>query len=849
MCAHWSSGGGKPVRVGQDKWEDRAAVEYKLGISDLTDNAEKNRRIDSYSRLKLLEERMEYDGSILPLRQSQDRWLDAQGICGEEARNVWQEYDTARNISLHGGFRHYYYDAEGRVYDPFAAMKDENWTKEWLEGWLNGQGIVDFQKRKTWLKYYNTLIHPDHTEKNSNVALGEKVDILKNRTLKNLAVAVGWSVSQLALIRDIRFSLVLYGFNAEGYRAGSGYTLSENENISSDGAVKYFPGVAAEGDDEAVFFELDKISPEVSEFIIVAEVKAPAAALSRLRDVYVRLYDNDTAEEFLFYETRSASFSESMELARLYRRDGSWRFTMVFEPFSKGKRVRDYNPEQAAQRQQDRQEALLGYARSRQEWLDHTGIVNPAKRTAWLELEQRRNPYNRSPHGFYDARGNPFDPEKHIKSWSVRELESWLRSQGIEDFYKKKIWFKKYYADKTKRFEVLKNKNFSLRQRGERISLANAYPLVNRLLLALSWDLETEPQPETALYLSQEGQRAVPGEYVVSRTNPQSEGASYLGYSKIVYGFDDCYALDLTRLPAEITELLLVIRCPSPMKLRDLGRLSLSLLNADEDQELLRYRPDRELDSRREAELLRIYKKKGVWRCHILGVSPISMEVTRLSSSAKAQPVSSQASPAVKPSRSSASSARTGTDLKPLRLQHGIKRGERFELPDEPLYLGFGWKYRPGVNRESLEADMSVFMTDGSDRIPADEYFVFYNNLSSADGSVRFLQRRMASRGLESLFAVDLSRMNGQVEQLVFICTIHEALERRQNFSMLHDMFVTVFTHSDRVIGSYLLEDDIKKETALEFCRLYRRGGKWRFRAVGQGYNQGLQKFVDLYTV
>ncbi|MGL6284589.1 MAG: TerD family protein, partial [Microcoleaceae cyanobacterium] len=33
-----------------------------------------------------------------------------------------------------------------------------------------------------------------------------------------------------------------------------------------------------------------------------------------------------------------------------------------------------------------------------------------------------------------------------------------------------------------------------------------------------------------------------------------------------------------------------------------------------------------------------------------------------------------------------------------------------------------------------------------------------------------------------------------------------------------------------------------------EFGRLYKKDGDWRFQAVGQGFNTGLQAFVDKYA-
>jgi len=46
----------------------------------------------------------------------------------------------------------------------------------------------------------------------------------------------------------------------------------------------------------------------------------------------------------------------------------------------------------------------------------------------------------------------------------------------------------------------------------------------------------------------------------------------------------------------------------------------------------------------------------------------------------------------------------------------------------------------------------------------------------------------------------------------------------------------------------YALAERFSTETALVFAELDNQGGAWRFRAVGQGSNDGLQEFVDRYA-
>jgi Uncharacterized proteins involved in stress response, homologs of TerZ and putative cAMP-binding protein CABP1 len=49
-------------------------------------------------------------------------------------------------------------------------------------------------------------------------------------------------------------------------------------------------------------------------------------------------------------------------------------------------------------------------------------------------------------------------------------------------------------------------------------------------------------------------------------------------------------------------------------------------------------------------------------------------------------------------------------------------------------------------------------------------------------------------------------------------------------------------------ILKYELEEDFSIETAVEFGRLYKRNGEWKFEAVGVGLKGGLQDFLNKYN-
>ncbi|MEG4813501.1 pentapeptide repeat-containing protein [Microcoleus sp. K5-D4] len=184
-----------------------------------------------------------------------------------------------------------------------------------------------------------------------------------------------------------------------------------------------------------------------------------------------------------------------------------------------------------------------------------------------------------------------------------------------------------------------------------------------------------------------------------------------------------------------------------------------------------------------------------------------------------------------------------------------LTKGERFNLSKETpnfskIAIALGWQV--SQTAQNCDIDASVFMLAADGRIPDEKYFVFYNNLTSPDGSVRHSgdSRNGQIEGDDETVYLDLSKINSAIQEIVFVVTIHDGQEKNQSFSQVENAFIRLYnseTLSELV--RYNLNQIFSQETALEFGRLYKKNGEWRFQAVGQGYNAGLQSFVDKYYV
>lgn len=182
-----------------------------------------------------------------------------------------------------------------------------------------------------------------------------------------------------------------------------------------------------------------------------------------------------------------------------------------------------------------------------------------------------------------------------------------------------------------------------------------------------------------------------------------------------------------------------------------------------------------------------------------------------------------------------------------------LTKGSRFNLsksaPDlKKVAIGLGWQV--SKSGQTYDVDTSVFMLGTDGKVPNDNYFVFYNNLQSFDGALKHTgdNRTGEGNGDDETIYVDLAKVNPVIQEIVFVVTIHEAQENNQNFSQIKNPYIKIYNHENkRSIARYNLREAFSQETALEFGRLYKKEGEWRFQAVGEGFNTGLKTFVDKF--
>ncbi|GGF42796.1 TerD family protein [Williamsia phyllosphaerae] len=156
--------------------------------------------------------------------------------------------------------------------------------------------------------------------------------------------------------------------------------------------------------------------------------------------------------------------------------------------------------------------------------------------------------------------------------------------------------------------------------------------------------------------------------------------------------------------------------------------------------------------------------------------------------------------------------------------------------------VGLGWDIRSTTGTD-FDLDASAIGTGTDKKALSDKHFVFFNNLTSPDGSIEHTGDNTTGEGEgdDEVIKVNLAAVPPEVDSIVFPVSIYDADARSQSFGQVRNAFIRVVDQANNAeLARYDLTEDASTETAMVFGELYRNGAEWKFRAVGQGYASGL---------
>jgi len=180
-----------------------------------------------------------------------------------------------------------------------------------------------------------------------------------------------------------------------------------------------------------------------------------------------------------------------------------------------------------------------------------------------------------------------------------------------------------------------------------------------------------------------------------------------------------------------------------------------------------------------------------------------------------------------------------------------LQKGQKIDIGLSKMTIGLGWDPNEGTGFD-FDLDASAFMIEENKLIPAEPFFIFYGNTDSPDGALHHTgddpTGGNSADGDDESIQVDLSKIDPRIQEIPFVVTIHDATERRQNYGQVRNSYIRIVDDNNgQEVAKYELGEDFSIETAIEFGRLYKRNGQWKFEASGIGYKEDLAFFLSKY--
>jgi tellurium resistance protein TerD len=194
-----------------------------------------------------------------------------------------------------------------------------------------------------------------------------------------------------------------------------------------------------------------------------------------------------------------------------------------------------------------------------------------------------------------------------------------------------------------------------------------------------------------------------------------------------------------------------------------------------------------------------------------------------------------------------------------------LQKGQKIDVGLSKITIGLGWDPNEGTGYE-FDLDASAIMINSQRKLVSENHFIFYNNYCS-NGHGR---ENPCSNCLMGKFGVihtgddpsggnsdgdddesiivDLDKVTEEVMEILFVVTIADFEARKQNFGQVRNSYIRLLDNlKNEEVAKYELDEDFSVETGVEFGRLYRKDGKWKFEASGIGYKADLSFFLEKY--
>ncbi|MFI8325869.1 restriction endonuclease [Streptomyces sp. NPDC085529] len=171
--------------------------------------------------------------------------------------------------------------------------------------------------------------------------------------------------------------------------------------------------------------------------------------------------------------------------------------------------------------------------------------------------------------------------------------------------------------------------------------------------------------------------------------------------------------------------------------------------------------------------------------------------------------------------------------VEPVRVESSVEADEAFNV------LGMVWS-------GAVALDVCALVCAGS-RVLADEWFVFYNNGATPDGSVAMVA---APAGDRAAVRVGFDALPAAADRLVLVAAVDPEVNPDGDLAGFVDAGIVLRDDAGVELERLVVSDGRPGETALVLGSFRRRaGGDWDFVVGGKGYRGGLAELVGDFGI
>ncbi|MCH5205756.1 MAG: TerD family protein [Oscillospiraceae bacterium] len=177
-----------------------------------------------------------------------------------------------------------------------------------------------------------------------------------------------------------------------------------------------------------------------------------------------------------------------------------------------------------------------------------------------------------------------------------------------------------------------------------------------------------------------------------------------------------------------------------------------------------------------------------------------------------------------------------------------LQKGQKVDLTKDnaglkTLVVGLGWDEAPRKfslfsAHQDIDCDASaILITESTGKLAGPTDVVYYGQLAHKSGAIRHCGDNLTGKGDgdDEQIIVQLDKIPAEYSKIVFVVTIYQATERKQQFGMIKNAFIRIVdADKGTELCKYDLSENYNGKTAMIFGEVYRYKGEWKFGAIGQ---------------